>query len=137
LAAALQQFFVEFFKPLKMGDVVHDVVKLRHREMLEPTGVWEQEIESEVKPHYVAMAQLLCQHIGVTELDDEIRSLVLACFGMAVHMYIGQKVIRHMSPQLVENHAALDRMAERYGRYAFAMVMDEKARRNGAGEQTA
>lgn len=137
LASALQQFFVEFFQPLKMGDVVHDVVKLRHREMLEPTGVWEQEIECEVKPHHLAMVKLLCQHLDVKEPDDEIRSLVLACFGMAVHMYIGQKVIRHMSPQLVENHAALDRMAERYGRYALAMVMDEKARRAGVREHTA
>jgi AcrR family transcriptional regulator len=136
LAEALQDFYLDFFQPLKMGEVVQDVMKLRYREMLEPTGVWEHEIESEIKPHHAAMTQLLSRYIGV-EVDDEIRSLVLACIGMAVHMYVGQKVIRNMSPQLVENHLALDRMAERYGRYAYAMVMDEKARRAATQEKPA
>lgn len=137
LSEALRQFYVEFFQPLKMGEVVQDVMKLRYREMLEPTGLWEQEIENEVKPHHAAMTQLVCRHIGVSNEDDDIRSLVLACIGIAVHLYVGQKVIRKMSPQLVEDHAALDRLAERYGRYALAMVLDEQARRAGIQEKTA
>lgn len=137
LGEALQQFYLDFFQPLKMGEVVQDVMKLRYREMLEPTGVWEHEIESEIKPHHAAMSQLLCRHIGIHEVDDEIRSMGLACIGMAVHMYVGQKVIHKMAPHLVEDHAALDRMAERYGRYALAMVQAEKARRASAGEQSA
>ncbi|MCB5206989.1 CerR family C-terminal domain-containing protein [Methylovorus mays] len=128
LGEALRQFYMEFFQPLKMGEVVQDVMKLRYREMLEPTGVWEQEIESEVKPHHAAMIQLLCRHIGVEE-DDEIHSLATGCIGMAVHLYVGHKVIRSLSPQLIDSFEALDRIAERYGRYALAMITDEKSRR--------
>jgi TetR/AcrR family transcriptional regulator, regulator of cefoperazone and chloramphenicol sensitivity len=137
LKDALQQFYMEFFHPLKMGEVVQDVMKLRYREMLEPTGVWEEAIESEIKPHHAAMTELLCRHLDVHEPDDDIQSLVLGCIGMAVHLYMGQKIIRTMTPQLVKDHAALDRMAERYGRYARAMVLDEKIRRTGIQETSA
>ena len=137
LEAALQQFYMEFFQPLKMGEAVQDVMKLRYREMLEPTGIWEEEIENEIKPHHAAMTELICRHLDAREADDAIQSLVLACIGIAVHLYMGQKIIRTMTPQLVKDHAALDRMAERYGRYARAMVLDEKIRRTGIQETSA
>ena len=129
LSEALRLFYVEFLQPLKMGEIMQDVVKLHFREMFEPTGIWEDEIENEIKPHHAALIGLLTRHLELEHEDDELSSLALGCVGMAVHLFVGQDIIREMSPQLIEGDEAIDKMAERYGRYALAMVLAEKERR--------
>lgn len=135
LGEALRLFYVEFLQPLKMGEIMQDVVKLHFREMIEPTGLWEEEIENEIKPHHAALVGLLKRHLDLDQEDDELNSLAIGCVGMAVHLFVGQDIIREISPQLLDGDTAIDRMAERYGRYAFAMVQAEKQRRAQEGER--
>lgn len=52
LPEVLHRFFAEFLEPLKKGEELGLVMKLHFREMIEPTGAWQQEIEAEIKPQH-------------------------------------------------------------------------------------
>ena len=58
------QFLTGFMRPLDMGDQVELCMRLHFREMLDPTGLWQQELDSEIKPLHSTLIRLLCQAVG-------------------------------------------------------------------------
>ena len=54
LREALSILMRGFSEPLKQGDLVQSCMKLHYREMLEPTGVWRDEIENNIRPAHKA-----------------------------------------------------------------------------------
>jgi AcrR family transcriptional regulator len=129
LAEALSRFFKEFLAPLKMGEDINLLMKLRFREMTEPTGVWQQEIDAEIKPQHLALATLLKQYLQLAEIDMDIHRLTFAVIGMAIHFYVGQEVIVSIAPTMLTCDQAIDTLAERLAVFATAMVAAEAARR--------
>ncbi len=129
LPEALGLFFKAFLEPLKKGEALRLVMKLHFREMLEPTGVWQQEIDSEIKPQHAAMLAMLKQHLGINRIDNDLHRLAFAIIGMAVHFYVGYDVVKAISPQLVETPKALDTLADSLAAYSAAMIAAEAQRR--------
>ncbi len=129
LAQALAGFYAGFLEPLKQGDTSRLCMKLHFREMLEPTGLWEEEIAHGIKPMHDALLAVLCRHFGVAQADDELQRLVVCIAGLGVHMHVGHDVINQLSPQLNRGGDALDRWSERLVMYALAMVEAEAQRR--------
>ncbi|OQW65871.1 MAG: TetR family transcriptional regulator [Proteobacteria bacterium ST_bin11] len=133
LREVLRRFFSEFLEPFKRGEELGLVMKLHFREMIEPTGAWQQEIDTEIKPQHEALVALLQRHLGLNDVDADLHRLAFAMIGMAVYFYVGQEVVSVISPQILAAPKAIDVLAERLADFAFAMIENEAARRTGGG----
>ena len=69
---ALRVFYAGFLEPLSQGEDGQLCVKLRMREMLEPTGLWAEEIDQGIRPMHEALLKVLCRHLGVAQPDDPV-----------------------------------------------------------------
>ncbi|MDD5410486.1 MAG: CerR family C-terminal domain-containing protein, partial [Methylobacter sp.] len=129
LTEALDRFFKEFLEPLKKGEEIRLVMKLHFREMIEPTGVWQQEIDAEIKPQHEALVAMLKKNLGLQRIDADVHRLAFAIIGMAVHFYVGQEVVSTISPQMLNTPKSIDVLAERLVGYAVSMIEGEARRR--------
>jgi AcrR family transcriptional regulator len=129
LTEALGRFFKEFLEPLKKGEEIRLVMKLHFREMIEPTGVWQQEIDAEIKPQHEALVAMLKKHLGLQRIDADVHRLAFAIIGMAVHFYVGQEVVSTISPQMLNTPKSIDVLAERLTGYAVSVIEGEARRR--------
>ena len=126
---AMANLMRSFVEPLKQGHMLQQCMRLHFREMLEPTGVWQNEVECNIKPAHHALASALCRHLGLAKPDDEIHRLVLAISGLGVLLHIGADVIVAIRPQLLASPAALDQYGDRLVTYAMDLVNAEAQRR--------
>lgn len=129
LAQALHEFLTEFLKPLALGDLFLWGMRLMYREIVEPTGMWQEELEKNIKPMHAAMQRLLCREFDRLRPDADIERLSHAIFGMAVHVIIGYDVIMAVSPHLLRDEAAVQQMADRIAVFACDLVHAELRRR--------
>lgn len=129
LAQAMHEFATDFLKPLALGEVFLWSLRLIYREMLEPTGIWHEELENNIKPTHAAMQRLLCRELDRLRPDADIERLSHAIIGMAVHVIIGYDVVTAVSPHLLCNDTAVQQMADRLAVFACDLVHAEQRRR--------
>jgi AcrR family transcriptional regulator len=129
LEMVLRGFFEAFLAPLREGDTARLCMKLRFREMFEPTGLWEEEVERGIKPMHDTMAKILAHHLGLAEADDEIARLVVCLAGLGVHLHVGHDINQQVAPALGEGADAVERWAGALVRYGLALVQAEATRR--------
>ena len=129
LRDALRGLYLGFLEPLKQGELTSLCMKLHMREMLEPTGLWEEEIQRGIKPMHDALVALLCRHLGLKRADDEVQRLAVCVAALGVHLHVGRDVTDALAPALNRGAAAFDRWLERLVMYAEAMVSAETPRR--------
>jgi TetR/AcrR family transcriptional regulator, regulator of cefoperazone and chloramphenicol sensitivity len=134
LEQALQGLYSGFIEPLKMGEIVQLCTKLHMREMVEPTGLWQQEIDHGITPYHKALVKVLCRHLGITKADDDVHRLALCIVAQAVFLYMGRDVMLAVRPRLMASPAALDVMGQRLTQYALALVQAEQKRRKKEGQ---
>jgi AcrR family transcriptional regulator len=132
LAQALRGLYASFLEPLKQGDMARQCMKLHAREMIEPTGLWEEEIKTGIRPMHQALVAVLCRHFGVTQADDDVERLAVCISGLGVHMHVGRDVTDVIAPSLNAQPESLDLWMERLVMYAQAMVAAELRRRKRA-----
>jgi TetR/AcrR family transcriptional regulator, regulator of cefoperazone and chloramphenicol sensitivity len=114
---------------LKQSDLTKQCVKLHFREMLQPTGVWQDEIDHNIKPNHQALVHALCQHLQLAHADDDVHRLAFSISGLAIMLHVGHDVITAIRPKLIASPAAVDLYVERMLSYAMAMVGAEAQRR--------
>lgn len=129
LEQALNSMFSGFTEPLKQGEMAKLCIRLHMREMIEPTGMWAEEIDNSCKPHHQALLQVLQRHLGLKAIDLELQRLAFCIVAMGVHLYTGRDVTERISPELMDTSEALDVMRERLTYFALSMVQAEAARR--------
>jgi TetR/AcrR family transcriptional regulator, regulator of cefoperazone and chloramphenicol sensitivity len=129
LEDALRGLYSGFIEPLKQNALVQQCIRLHMREMVEPTGLWDEEIDQGIKPCQAALAKLLCRHYGVKKSDDDITRLVISIVALGVHLYVGRELTLKLYPRVATSPTALNTMAERLVMYARAMIDAEGARR--------
>jgi AcrR family transcriptional regulator len=115
--------------PLKQGNLMQQCMKLHFREMLQPTGVWQEDIEHNIKPSHQALVQALCQHLQLAQADDDVHRLAFSISGLAAMLHIGHDVITAIRPDVIASPTAIDLYVERMLSYAMAMVDAEAQRR--------
>lgn len=130
LPEALGGLLSGFVAPLKEGNRIHQCMRLHFREMLEPTGIWQEEIENNIKPNHTALVDMVCRHLGLADADDDIHRLCFSIVGLGVMLQLGGDVFSTIRPPLVASPEALDQYGERLVTYALAMVQAEGQRRN-------
>jgi AcrR family transcriptional regulator len=118
-----------FVEPLKTGQQIRQCMKLHFREMVEPTGMWQAEIDNNIKPAHQALAQALCHHLGLKKPDDDIHRLAFEISGLGVMLHVGIDVIQAIRPELIGSPTALDRYHARMVDSAMALVEAESLRR--------
>lgn len=131
LPAALRGFYVDLLEPLQQGDMARLCTKLHFREMLEPTGLWHEEIAHGIKPMHDALLVVLCRHFGLEVPDEELQRLAVALPALGVHLHVGHDVIEVVAPTLTPGPQSLPAWTDRLVMYALAMVEAERARRRG------
>jgi hypothetical protein len=119
-------------EPLKHGETARLCIKLHCREMLEPTGLWDEKITDGIKPLHAALVELLRRRFKLAKADDEIHRLAIAISGLGVHLFVSRDVVEALAPQLSASPAAVDLWAERLLMYAEALVAAEGRRRRRA-----
>ena len=131
LRGALRAFYLQLLAPLKQGDMARLCMRLWYREMLEPTGLWHDEINNDIKPAHAGLVLVLGRHLGLDRHaeDDDLARLAFCVVGLAVQLMVGRDVIDQIRPQLLASDEAIDTWLERLVDYAEAMVLAEQARR--------
>ena len=87
LPAFIELLIQSFMQPLHEGDLVELCMRLHFREMLDPTGLWQQELECEIKPAHAALVGLLCKEFGLKTADDDVHRLAMAITALALQYY--------------------------------------------------
>jgi AcrR family transcriptional regulator len=131
LPEALRAYFSAFVEPLREGHAARQCMKLQLREMLEPTGLWQDEISDAVRSSHEALLCLLCRHLGLGVADDELTCLASSIAALGMHLHLGREL--QDSPATSAAGAGdgdlLDLWLDRLVRYSLAMVDAERARR--------
>lgn len=130
LEQAVNATLRSFIEPIKQGPLMQLCMKLHFREMLEPTGVWQEEIDTHIKPAHLALVAVLCRHLGLAEADDAVHRLGFSIAGLGIMLHVGSDVISAVRPQLLASHSALDTYTDQLSAYALALVDAEARRRN-------
>lgn len=126
----LEQFITGFMRPLNMGDQVELCMRLHFREMLDPTGLWQQELEGEIKPLHAKLIRLLCQAVGAPQPDDDVHRLALAISALPLQYYANRELIQQMAPQLAEGPEGLHTTTRRLIDFAQHLIAGEARRRH-------
>lgn len=129
LEQALHGLFYGFIAPLKLGDMAKLHVRLHMREMVEPTGIWEEEIDNGIAPYHQALLILLQKHLDIQQADNDLHRLAHCIVAMGVHLFTGRDVIERITPALTATHQALNVLHERLTFFAVSMVHAEADRR--------
>lgn len=122
-----------FVEPLKSGEQARLCMKLHFREMIEPTGMWQKEIEGNIKPAHEALVQALCRHWGMRTADDDVHRLAFDIAGLGIMLHVGIDVLQAVRPALIATPQALDTYHHRLVERAMALVDAEAARRAASG----
>lgn len=128
LADLLRGVLQGFTEPLKQGPRMQLCMKLHYREMVEPTGLWQEEIDKTIKPGQVRFAAALAQLLGVA-VDDDLYRLTFSITGLGIMMHMASEVMGAVRPALNATPAAIDTYTERLLEYALAIVAAEAKRR--------
>ena len=128
LREALRRFYSQMLDPLKQGDVARLCMRLWFREMLEPTGLWHEEIDNDIKPSHAGLVMVLARHIGAKAPADDLSRLAFSMVALAIQLMVARDVIDKISPQLLDTDQAIDTWLDRMVDYAEAMFKVEQAR---------
>lgn len=129
LEQALNGLFSGFIEPLKQNKYVAFCIRLHMREMVEPTGLWQQEIDDGIQPYQHALNLVLQNHLGLLTIDDDCHRLSTSIVAMGVHLYVGREVIEKICPQMINTDQALMQTQLRLVMFAMSMIKAEKERR--------
>jgi hypothetical protein len=100
--------------------------------MLEPTGLWQEEIETEIKPAHQALVRVLCHHFGLKKADDDVHRLAFSLVGLGVMLHVGGDVFKAVRPNLLGSLKSIEAYGQRLLEFAHAMVQAEALRRRKA-----
>lgn len=119
-----------FTEPLKAGEQAQQCMKLHFREMVEPTGMWQEEIEKNIKPAHASLVAALCKHLQVKAADDDMHRLAFELLSMGIMLHVGTDVINSIRPGLIADSAALNQYHARMVDNAIVLIDAEARRRS-------
>jgi AcrR family transcriptional regulator len=126
LRQSLEGFYRQMMAPLMAGEDAQLLLRLFYREMLEPTGLWEQEIQNNIMPEHLAMVGVLSRHLGLEQPTDAAHRLAYAIVGMALQIMIGRDVVNAITPHMLESTDTIAHWVDHLVGYAEALVNAEK-----------
>ena len=132
LREALGLYLQGFTDPLKEGELAQQLMQLHFREMLEPTGLWQEHIQTQIAPMHQGLLDVLGRALGMGEADDDLHRLAFSITALGIQMFVGADITRALRPGLADSADAIDTTHHRLTDFALAMVEDERQRRQAA-----
>ena len=132
LEQALRAFFAGMLAPLRQGPRGVLLRRIMTHEPGGPVGARHHPEPAAVAPHFQALEGLLCRHLGVTEIDDDLHTLAFALVGLAHVALAGNEIVEAFAPGLTAP-AAVEPLIGRLTGHALAMITQERRRRAAAG----
>lgn len=129
LDQALNGLYSGFIEPLKQNELAKLCTRLHMREMVEPTGLWADEIDNGITPCHQALLVVLLQHLNIKVVDDDLQRLAMCIVAMGVHLFVGRDVIDKVCPTIIADNDALEQTQQRLVLFAKSMIKAEKDRR--------
>jgi len=129
LPQAMHELFRELLPPLASSQEFQWGLRLLFRELTEPTGLWQEEVDQGIKPLHNALTRLLCREFNRVRPDADIERLAFCIVSMPVHFVVWHDVVVQIAPQLLGNEAAVQALTDRIATYACDMVHAEARRR--------
>jgi TetR/AcrR family transcriptional regulator, regulator of cefoperazone and chloramphenicol sensitivity len=129
LDQALAGLYSGFIDSLKQDKLARLCTRLHMREMIEPTGLWAQEIDNGITPYHQALLAVLQRHLGLSKVDDDLHRLAMSIVALGVHLFVGRDVIEKVYPQIIAGNSALTQTQQRLVMFALSMIEAEKNRR--------
>jgi AcrR family transcriptional regulator len=133
LREMLGRFYAGFLEPLRDPATAALCTKLHFREMIEPTGLWQQAMDRIFAPMHEALLKQLCHHLGLARPDAALFRLGSCLVGQGVHLHVGRDCAERLWPGLFDGHAAIDAWSRTLVDAGVAMVESERARRAAPG----
>jgi len=127
--AMLRGFFALFLEPLRDPATAALNTRLHFREMLEPTGLWQEVMDRLFGPLHAALVRQLCRLLGLGAPDEDLHRLAAGLVGQGVHLHVGRDCTEALLPGLYAGDGAIDRWADSLVRGALAMIEAERQRR--------
>ncbi|MET3132527.1 AcrR family transcriptional regulator [Oxalobacteraceae bacterium GrIS 1.11] len=128
LRQSLEGFYAQLMVQMGQGDLAQLCMRLWFREMLEPTGLWAEEIVHGIQPVHLALVGVLARHLGVAKAGDALHRLAFSIAGLGLHIMITRDVIESIRPQLLATPEAFERWSATLADYALALVGAEQTR---------
>ncbi len=132
LEQALVGLFSGFTESLKQDKLAKLCTRLHMREMVEPTGIWAQEIDNGIAPYHQALLVVLQKYLNINKSDDDLHRLAMCIVAMGVHLFVGRDVIEKVCPKIIAGNSAIKITQERLVMFALSMIDAEKNRRKPA-----
>lgn len=129
LRQALALYLQGFTDTLKQGELARQLMQLHFREMLEPTGLWQEHIAQAITPMHAALIAVLQRALALEQADDDLHRLAFCISGLGIQMFVSADVIQSIRPALMADSAAIDHTTHRLTDLALAMVDFERQRR--------
>jgi AcrR family transcriptional regulator len=135
-AFSLPGLFRQMLEPLKNGERARLWIKLHRREMIEPTGLWQEKLNQGMPRVHAVLIRSLCERLEIDQPDDEVQALAMLIIGPAVHLLMNCEVIDVLAPQLLAGADSVDRWCERLLANAEALIRAERRRRRAGADST-
>lgn len=126
--ATLVRLYTDCFK---QGEIAQNFLRMHIREMVDPTGLWQEEIENNIQPLHQSFVRFLGRQLKLPRVDDDVHRLAFGISGLALSLMANSDVIAVVRPKLMQSSASIDVFAERLIDYAVAMCEAERQRRFG------
>lgn len=133
---SLAQFFQDFLDPLKQGEALRLVMKIHFREMIEPSGTWQNVMHDSIRNECERLQGIILQALHANQADTEIKRMAFSLLGMAVHFYVAHDFASRFEPELVADATSIDALAQRLAAYAVAVIKSERRRRAASTERS-
>lgn len=132
LQEALQTYFSYILAPFGQGVRMLQCLRLHMREMLEPTGLWQKEIENRIAPLHRALQARVMRHLGLACPDDGLQRLVFAIMGIPIYLILAQDLVQTLAPDLLHRAGAIAAAVDTFTHYAQTLVEREREMRQQA-----
>jgi AcrR family transcriptional regulator len=129
LRESLEGLYRSLLEPFTCDPRAQQCVRLHLREMLDPTGVWSEQVQNDFRPAHEALLRVLSRHLQLPAVDDDLIYLSLALTGLAIHLHLSRDVAEALRPGLLADEAQIRRWGHRLVEQAIALVHAESRRR--------
>ena len=137
LEQALRQLMVGLLCLPQAGAPPSLEIRLFLREMLEPSGSFEDIVQQHILPLHQRLVALLARHTGAAGPDDGLHQLAFALSAMVHDHAMSRPFMGALAPSLLHGEGACERVLDRLVGYGLALVAHERERRQrGAGAGT-
>ena len=129
-AQAMRQVLGPLLEIAQRGDHELQVARLHLRETLEPTPIFRDLVQREIRPLHEALAAMLARHCGLPAADADIHQLAFAMVAMANDYCISRAYMNLLAPEVLARPQAETLVLERLVDYCSAMLAHERQRRH-------